>query len=481
MEILGSLGVGLIILVVVVVIILLLVVSRLVRVYRIVPPDVALIITGGRKGIRIVTGGATFVWPMLNQAEELSLKLMLVKKQQDAVKTKSGMTVLIDWFAQVRFRTDPDSLRTAARLFLRKERDEIMRDIEEVLSGNVRAIAGDLTVEQMHNDRDAFISKVQGTAEDELKELGVEAILGIQEITDNVGYFEALAGPSIAAAKERARVATAEAEKVAGIAEQQSRQEVEQKRIDADREILTQQEALALREVEKDRRVGIEQANADKEVNDIRVNSEKAKQEADQLVPARAAAESIEIQAAAESKKISLIADANAHATKEEGVAAAQALEANLLAEAKGKRQLADAIAAEGNVNLVTPLAEIFARADVEKTVAIAEALKGVGENVKIWDFAGAPDGQNTMTKFLYQLGPMIQTTAAQVEALTGESMEDFFIRIMAVLRNPDLMKDLGTKVEPVEEGEEEIPAVIEASPKPLKKQRAEKEDSVEE
>jgi hypothetical protein len=112
--------------------------------------------------------------------------------------------------------------------------------------------------------------------------------------------------------------------------------------------------------------------------------------------------------------------------------------------------------------------------------VAIAEALKGVGENVKIWDFAGAPDGQNTMTKFLYQLGPMIQTTAAQVEALTGESMEDFFISIMAVLRNPDLMKDLGTKVEPVEEGEEEIPAVIEASPKPLKK-IAEKEDSVEE
>lgn len=434
------------------------VISRFARIYRIVPPDVALVISGGSKKPKIVIGGSTFVWPIINQAEELSLKLMLVKKTADAVKSKSGMTVLIDWFAQARFSPEEEDLRTAARLFLGKDKQSISQDIEEVLSGNMRAIAGDLTVEEMHNDRDKFIEAVTTTAEDELKQLGVIVILGIQEITDNEDYFKSLAAPAIASVKEKARVAVAEADRVAGIAEETSRQEVEQAKIDADREILTQKEALELRRVDMDKKIGIEVANKDLEVNKIRVTSEEKKAEADELVPARAKAEAVKIEADGKSQEIKLVADANAHKTEKEGAATASALEAYLLAEAKGKKELADAIASEDKVNLIIPLTEILAKADVEKTQAVADAVAGLGGNVKIWDLAGGgKNGENTMTSFVGQIPQLVQQISTQVEALTGKDVGESLAGIIEIFNNPTLFAELQKKITEVGEMTSEV------------------------
>lgn len=417
--------------------------GRVLRIYRIVPPDIALVITGGRRGVRIVSGGYAIVWPFINQAQEISLGLMLIKKTGDAVKTQSGMTVQIDWYAQARFSPDEESLKTAARLFLGRNVDDIKKDIEEVLSGNMRAIAGDLRVDQMHNDRDAFIEAVQNTAKDELQQLGVEVILGIQEITDNDGFFEALAGPIIAEAKKNDRVAKAEAQKQASIAEEDSRQKSEQARFTADTQILTQNQEFELRTVEKDKIVALEKALAEEEVNAKRALAEKNKQEAEILVPARAARDASEIKAEGDRKRITITAEAEAHATRETANAEAEALSAKLLAEAEGKRKLAEAIAAEGNVNLIQYIAELTADADIRKTQQISEALKGIGENVRIWDFSGAEGGKNSLTKLLYQLPPMIQAFSEESESVSGESLEQTIARFLTLVKNPESLLEL--------------------------------------
>src|SRR6185436_12779574 len=58
---------------------------------------------GQRKyvGYRIKAGGGTFVWPVLEKAEILSLELMTIDVKTPSVYTVTGVQVLVDGVAQV--------------------------------------------------------------------------------------------------------------------------------------------------------------------------------------------------------------------------------------------------------------------------------------------------------------------------------------------------------------------------------------------
>ena len=71
------------------------------------------------------------------------------------------------------------------------------------------------------------------------------------EITDDQGYFEAMAKPVIAVVKRDALIAEAEADREARIKAAGARREAQQAELDADRAIIEQRQALELREVEK--------------------------------------------------------------------------------------------------------------------------------------------------------------------------------------------------------------------------------------
>ncbi len=74
----------------------------LTRLYRIVGPNRALVVTGFRR-TRIISGGGTVVWPLVEQAQDLSLELMSfdVAPQQDFY-TKQGVAVIVEAVAQIK-------------------------------------------------------------------------------------------------------------------------------------------------------------------------------------------------------------------------------------------------------------------------------------------------------------------------------------------------------------------------------------------
>ena len=89
--------------------------------FRKVGPNQALIVYGFG-GTHIVQGGGRVLWPMVQSARELSLELMSfdVAPEQD-LYTNQGVAVNIEAVAQIKVRSDPESVTTAAEQFLKEE------------------------------------------------------------------------------------------------------------------------------------------------------------------------------------------------------------------------------------------------------------------------------------------------------------------------------------------------------------------------
>src|SRR5215207_4152486 len=263
-------GTGLLIVVVVLVVLALALVVFITRQYHRVPPNEVMVVYG-RSQARMISSGGVFIMPVIETYKKLNITIMTIKQEKDEVYTVSGVPIKLDWVAQVQIDPDEASLRTAARAFLDKTRDEIRNILTETLSANFRAIVGQMTVEGIHRDRDSFVQKVQDLARDDVASMGVRIIaMGIEEISDDQGYLTAMAAPQIAAIKRDAQIAQAEAEREARMKAAIATQEAEQAELHAQREILQQREALSIREVEVDKTVGLARAASEQEVQKLR-------------------------------------------------------------------------------------------------------------------------------------------------------------------------------------------------------------------
>jgi flotillin len=444
------------------------------RFYHRVPPNRAMVVFGrGRTifeegepsetGVRLVTGGGTFVLPLAEDYGFLDLTVMTIAKAKDEVYTVDGVPIRLDWVAQVQIDATEAALLTAARAFLGMPREEVKNVIAQTLSANFRAIVGQLTVENVHRDRDAFVQRVQGLASDDMAAMGARVIsMGIEEITDDQGYFEAMAKPVIAIIKRDATIAEAEADREARIKAANARREAQQAELSADREIIEQREALELREVAKARTVRLAEAESDEAVQRRRATAVEQQQEAEVLVPARAQRSAAEIEADAERRRVTITAEAKADARRAEARAQAEATQvtgqadaeklkamrlaeaegtrATLLAEAEGKAKLAEATAAEGEINLRQVIAEMLIDAEVSKMQAIGQALQGVGQNVRIVQFSGGngPDSGSALLETLKTVPEVATIINAKTEALSGDTLDQILAKIARFLRTAE-------------------------------------------
>ena len=106
------------------------------RLYRKAGPNEALIVYGFRGAPRVIKGGGTVVLPMVELCRGLSLELMSfdVAPTQD-LYTRQGVAVTVEAVAQIKVKSDPESILTAAEQFLTKapvEREGLIRLVMEV-------------------------------------------------------------------------------------------------------------------------------------------------------------------------------------------------------------------------------------------------------------------------------------------------------------------------------------------------------------
>ena len=174
----------------------------------------------GFRGTRVVKGQGTVIFPMVESCRELSLQLMSfdVAPQQD-LYTGQGVAVTVEAVAQIKVKSDPESIITASEQFLTKSDAEREGLIRLVMEGHLRGIIGQLTVEEIVKQPEMVGDRMRGTCANDMDKMGLEVIsFTIKEVRDKNEYISNMGRPDVARIKRDADKATAEAKRDADIA-----------------------------------------------------------------------------------------------------------------------------------------------------------------------------------------------------------------------------------------------------------------------
>ena len=243
------------------VMVLILLMSFLARLYRKAGPHEALIVYGFR-GKRVITGHGTIVFPMVENCHELSLELMSfdVAPQQD-LYTKQGVAVTVEAVAQIKVKSDTESVYTAAEQFLTKTDQEREGLIRLVMEGHLRGIIGQLTVEEIVKQPEMVGDRMRATCADDMNKMGLEVIsFTIKEVRDKNEYITNMGKPDVARIKRDADVATAEADRDTAIKRALAQRESAVAKAQADQERVLAETLSLAKQAEAQRDLEIKKA-----------------------------------------------------------------------------------------------------------------------------------------------------------------------------------------------------------------------------
>jgi flotillin len=445
------------------------------RKHRIIDPDG----TQRMLGFRIVKGGGTFVIPVVEKVDVLSLELLTIDvKQEQDVYTSKGVPVRVDGVAQIKVKGDDISIRTAAEQFLSKGTEEIKNIAMQTLEGHLRAILGTMTVEDIYQNRDAFAAKVQEVAAGDMANMGLGIVsFTIRDIRDGQGYLEALGKPRIAQVKRDAQIAEAEAERDAMIKRAQAQQAGQEAKFAADTKIAEAQRDYQSNVAQYQAAVNQKKAEADLaydlqkfktgqlvKAEEVQVNIvEKQKQidlqqqeilrkqrELEATVQKPADAERYKVETLANAKKFQLETEAagSAAATKQTGFANAEVTKATGMAEADANkaRGLAEAsiIEAQGTAQAEAmrrkaesfkqyneaAVIEMIVRVLPDVAGRISEPLSKTERMVIINSGNGTGGGASKITGDVTQI---ISQLPPVLESLTGVKFEKLLEQVPAL------------------------------------------------
>ena len=239
--------------------------------YLKVPPNAVAIFSGRKRklpdgkavGYRMVKGGASFRFPLLEQVDYLSLNVFTIPLEIKRAYTLKGVPISVKAVANVKIKSDDLSLGAAAERFLGMQPDQIQRVIFQTLEGHLRAILGTLTVEEVNSDRQSFAQKLTSEAAQDLERMGIGVdVLTVQEISDEEGYLDALGKKRTAEVKRDGTIGEAEATRDAKIKSALAMQEGEKAKFDADANIAAAQRDFQVKQAQYQAEIETQKAKA---------------------------------------------------------------------------------------------------------------------------------------------------------------------------------------------------------------------------
>ncbi|MET3697699.1 flotillin [Bacillus oleivorans] len=478
--------------------------------YKTAGPDEALIVTGSYLGsknvhvdeagnkIKIVRGGGTFVLPVFQQAQPLSLLSSKLDVSTPEVYTEQGVPVMADGTAIIKIGGSISEIATAAEQFLGKTKQDRENEAREVLEGHLRSILGSMTVEEIYKNREKFSQEVQRVASQDLAKMGLVIVsFTIKDVRDKNGYLESLGKPRIAQVKRDADIATAEAEKETRIKRAEADKDAKKAELERATEIAEAEKTNQMKMADYRREQDIAKARADQayDLETARARQEvteqemqvkiierqkqieleekeilrrerqydsevKKKADADRYAVEQAAVANklkemaeadankytIEAMAKAEAEKVRIAGIAKAEAERAQGEAEAEVTRLKGLAEAEAKRKIAEAFEHYGQAAILDMIVGMIP----EYAKQVASPLSNI-DKITVVDTGGnsSNGGANKVTSYATNLMSSLQESLKAssgidvkelLENITGKN------RTLSRLNNYDFTMSESTK-----------------------------------
>jgi flotillin len=433
--------------------------------YKRCPSNKILVIYGktGQGVAKCIHGGAAFVWPLIQAYEYLDLEPFVVPIDLKSALSAENIRVTVPTTVTAAISTNHGVMENAAIRLLALSEQAIRDQAQDIIVGQMRAVIATMHIEEINRDRQAFLAKVNDSVSGELEKIGLHLInVNIRDIEDDSGYIVALGRRAAAEAINQANIDVAEQEKNGqmGVAVRQREQRINVAAAMAEAEIgeaeadrnrrsrsaqldaeavkaesvanadkaafvanqrVAEEEARNRAETagrEADGAIRVAQELAQKKAEDARAERERARLQAEVVVPANAERERVVIAAEAERERAVRVAKGQAEATL-----------ARMEAEAKGVQAILDG-KAEGYSALVAACRTAEQAASlllIEKLQEIAQvqaqAIQDLPiEKIVVWDGGGKGEGLAGLGQRLMGVLPPMHELAKQV----GLSLPDY-------------------------------------------------------
>src|SRR5881394_1912679 len=392
---------------------------------RKVGPHEALIVYGIR-GPRTVTNGGTILIPMLEQCRELSLELMSFDvAPQQSLYTNQGVAVTVEAVAQLKVKSDPVSIRTAAEQFLTKRPPQREGLIRLVMEGHLRGIIGQLTVEQIVKEPEMVGDRMRATCADDINKMGLEVIsFTIKEVKDKNEYIANMGRPDVARIKRDADVAAAEAERDTAIKRAEALRESAIAKARADQERVLAETLSQAKQAEAQRDLEVKRATYAELVKKQQAQADKAYEIQANIQQQSVIAEAVKVQQIEKEQQIK-VQEAEILRHEKELIATVlkeaeiERQRIQTLAEAERQRQTLEA---EGRASATGAQGEAEAEIIFKKGEAEPKAMNVKAEAYQEWNQAAVVD------KLITQLPEVVRAMSAplsQIDKITIVSTGD--------------------------------------------------------
>ena len=238
------------------------------------------------------------MFPMVENCHDLSLELMSfdVAPQQD-LYTKQGVAVTVEAVAQIKVKSDTESVQTAAEQFLTKTDQEREGLIRLVMEGHLRGIIGQLTVEEIVKQPEMVGDRMRSTCADDMNKMGLEVIsFTIKEVRDKNEYITNMGKPDVARIKRDADVATAEAERDTAIKRAMATREAAVAKAQADQERVLAETLSQAKQAESQRDLEIKKAQYLEVTKKQQAQADKAYDIQTNIMQQQVIAENVKVQ-----------------------------------------------------------------------------------------------------------------------------------------------------------------------------------------
>jgi flotillin len=446
--------------------------GMLAKMFRKAGPNEALIVYGFR-GPRVIKGHGTVIFPMVENCRELSLELMSfdVAPQQD-LYTKQGVAVTVEAVAQIKVRSDQESILTAAEQFLSKTPPQREGLIRLVMEGHLRGIIGQLMVEQIVKEPEMVGDRMRATCADDISKMGLEVVsFTIKEVRDKNEYITNMGRPDIVRIRRDADVATAEAERDTAIRRANALRESAVAKAAADQERVLAETLSLAKQAEAQRDLDIQKAQFTEQSRRQEAQADKAYEIQTNIMQQQVTTEQVKIQqiekeqqikvqemeilrhekeliatvlkgaeierqrietiASAEKMRMTTEAEGRSAAIRAQGEAEAAIIFQKGEAEAKAMNLKAEAYQEWSQAAVVDKL--ITNMADVVR--AMAEPLSKVD---KITIVSTGNDGATGANKLTGDITKIAAQVPALFEALSGMDMRELMSNVKSMRARPN-------------------------------------------
>lgn len=428
------------------------------RRYKRCPANKILVVYGkgndAGKSARCISGGAAFIWPVVQDYAFLDLAPISLEVELKNALSKQNIRVDVPSSFTVGISNEESIMNNAAERLLNLSKEQIQSIARDIIFGQLRLVIATMDIEEINSNRDKFLSNVSHNVEAELKKIGLKLInVNVTDIRDESGYIEALGKEAAAHAINEARKTVAEKNRDGSIGEANAFQEQRVKVSEA-----TAKAKIGEANAQQTERTQVAAANAQAKIGEAQALQNERIQTADAVAKAKigeaqalqderiqtsaANAKAIEgenlarIQIAeTDAQRRERQAEAEKRAIASEKVQAAQALKEAYLAEEEAEKQRAERDKASQYADVIIP-------AEIEKTRVEIDA-EARAENIRR---IARGEADATLLKKQAEAQGLLEVLTKQAEGLdkivsaAGSNPKDAVLLLVAD-KLPELVK----------------------------------------